>query len=189
MKDARQREPRMTRAKTVHLRTLVVGLTFALTAYCGGGYAEASDPTAGTWTGGGGLGFLGNTADGVAFALNLNAETFIKRSLSVGPLLQLGITGDLTQIGVSGQVKYWIDLSNIATGLKLTAQGGLGFVYTDFRGDDTSFLIPIGVGLDYALSNAVSATATFLLNFTDVDPGFGPRADVMPGLTFGLRFQ
>jgi hypothetical protein len=62
-------------------------------------------------------------------------------------------------------------------------------VYTDFRGDDTSFLVPIGVGLDYALSNTVSATATFLLNFTDVDPDFRPRTDVMPGLTFGLRFQ
>jgi hypothetical protein len=179
----------MTRAKTVHLKTLAVGLPFALIAYCGGGYTEAADPTAGTWTGGGGLGFLANTADGTAFAMNLNAETFINRSFSVGPLLQLGVTGDLTQIGVSGQVKYWIDLPNIAKGLKLTAQGGLGFVYTDFRGDDTSFLVPIGVGLDYALSNTVSATATFLLNFTDVDPDFRPRTDVMPGLTFGLRFQ
>ena len=175
----------MTRAKTVHLRALVAGLTFSLAASCGGEYAEAADPTPGRWTGGGGLGFLGNTADGTAFAMNLNAETFINRSFSVGPLLQLGVTGDLTQIGVSGQVKYWVDLSSIAEGLKLTAQGGLGFVYTDYA----SFLIPIGAGLDYSLSNTVSATATFLLNFTDVDPGFRPDADIMPGLTFGLRFQ
>ena len=175
----------MTRAKTVHLRALVAGLTFSLVASCGGEYAEAADPTPGRWTGGGGLGFLGNTEDGAAFAMNLNVETFINRSFSVGPLLQLGVTGDLTQIGVSGQVKYWVDLSSIAEGLKLTAQGGLGFVYTDYA----SFLIPIGAGLDYSLSNTVSATATFLLNFTDVNPGFRPGADIMPGLTFGLRFQ
>lgn len=175
----------MTRGQTVSLWLVVAGLSVALTAYCGRGYAEAADPTAGTWTGGGALGFLGNTADGTTFAVNVNAETFINRSFSVGPLLQLGVTGDLTQIGVSGQVKYWMDLSK---GLKLAAQGGLGFMHTDFHGNDTSFLIPIGVGLDYALSNKVSATATFLLNFTDIDTGFGTRAHVMPGLTFGLRF-
>ncbi len=177
-----------TAVKTVSLWMLVAGLTVALTARGGGGYAEAADPIRGTWTGGGGLGFLGNTADGTAFAVNLNAETFINRSLSVGPLLQLGVTGGLTQIGVSGQVKYWIDLANLAKGLKLTAQGGLGFVHTDFHGDDTSFLIPIGVGLDYPLSNQVSATATFLLNFTDVHPGLGTPEHVLPGLTLGLRF-
>jgi hypothetical protein len=174
--------------KIVSLWMLVAGLTVAHAASGGGGAAEAADPVPGTWTGGGGLGFLGNTADGTAFALNLNAETFIKRRLSVGPLLQLGITGELTQVGVSGQLKYWTDLSHLARGLKLTAQGGLGFVHTDFHGDDTSFLIPIGVGLDYPLSNEVSATATFLLNFTDVHPGLGTPEHVMPGLTLGLRF-
>lgn len=164
---------------------LVAGLALALATECGGGPAEASDPIPGTWTGGAALGFLGNTADGTALALNLNVETFINHSFSVGPLLQLGFTDDMTQIGASGQVKYWMDLS---PHLKLTAQGGLGFVHTDFRGSDTSFLIPIGAGLDYALSTHVSATATFLLNLTDIDTGFGTHAHVMPGLTFGLRF-
>src|SRR2546430_8599824 len=50
-------------------------------------------------------GFLGNTADSTAFAMNLNVERFINRSFSVGPLLQFGVTGDMTQIGASGQVK------------------------------------------------------------------------------------
>ena len=175
----------MTRGQTGSRWMLVAGLTVALTAYCGRGYAEAADPAPGAWTGGAALGFLGNTADRTAFAMNLNVERFINRSFSVGPLLQFGVTGDLTQIGVSGQVKYWLDLSKA---LKLTAQGGLGFVHTDFRGSDTSFLVPIGVGFDYALSKNVSATAIFLLNFTDIDTGFGTRPHVMPGLTFGLRF-
>ena len=176
----------MMREKTVSQWMLVAGLTVALTVYCGRGYAEAAaDPAPGAWTGGAALGFVGNTPDNTAFAVNLNVERFINHSFSVGPLLQFGVTGDLTQIGVSGQVKYWMDLSK---GLKLTAQGGLGFVHTDFRGSDTSFLIPIGAGLDYTVSKNVSATATFLLNFTDIDTGFGTRPHVMPGLTFGLRF-
>ncbi len=129
---------------------------------------------------------MGNTPDGTAFALNLNAEGFITKNFSLGPLLQLGFTGDLSQIGLSGQAKYWVDLPN--TRLKLTVQGGIGFVHADFLRDDTSFLIPLGVGLDYAVSDRVSFTSTFLLNFTDLDTGFGRGADVMPGLTFGLRF-
>ncbi|OLB94117.1 MAG: hypothetical protein AUH30_18505 [Candidatus Rokubacteria bacterium 13_1_40CM_68_15] len=175
----------MTRRRIVFLRMLVAGVTLGLTAHCGGGYGEATEPAPGAWTGGAAVGFLGNTADSTAFAMNLNVERFINRSFSVGPLLQFGVTGDMTQIGASGQVKYWMDLSRA---LKLTAQGGVGFLHTDFRGSDTTFLIPIGVGFDYALNRNVSATATFLLNLTDVDRGFGTHRHVMPGLTFGLRF-
>lgn len=175
----------MMRRATVSRWTLAAGLAIALTACFGSGCADAAEPSPGAWTGGAGVGFLGNTADGTAFAVNMNVERFINRSFSVGPLLQFGVTGDLTQVGVSGQVKYWMDLSK---GLKLTAQGGLGFVHTDFRGSDTSFLIPIGVGFDYALNRNVSATATFLLNLTDIDTGVGARPHVMPGLTFGFRF-
>jgi len=164
---------------------LVVTVTSVLTVCASPGFSEATEPAPGVWTGGAAVGFLGNTADATAFAMNLNVERFFNRSFSVGPLLQFGVTGDMTQIGASGQVKYWMNLSR---DLKLTAQGGVGFVHTDFRGNDTSFLIPIGVGFDYALSRNVSATATFLLNITDVDTGFNNHHHVMPGLTFGLRF-
>jgi len=164
---------------------LVVTVTSGLTVYSGAGCSEASEPAPGVWTGGAAVGFLGNTPDATAFAMNLNVERFFNRNFSVGPLLQFGVTGDMTQIGASGQVKYWMPLSRE---LKLTAQGGVGFVHNDFRGNETSFLIPIGVGFDYALSRQVSGTATFLLNITDIDTGFNNHHHVMPGLTFGLRF-
>lgn len=176
----------MTRGKTVCLWKLVAGATVALTAYCGAGEAAAADLTSGTWTGGAALGFLANTADGTAAAVNLNVERFFSHSWSLGPLLQLGFTGDLAQLGVSAQVKYWMPLA--VKDLKLNVQGGIGFVHTDFHGTDTSFLVPIGAGLDYTLTNRVSATANFLLNFTDIDTGSGKPSHVMPGLTFGLRF-
>jgi hypothetical protein len=175
----------MRPGRTVVAWLLVVPVTLGLAVHSGVGYSEAAEPAPGAWTGGAAVGFLGNTADSTAFAMNLNVERFINRSFSVGPLLQFGVTGNMTQIGGSGQVKYWMPLSRE---LKLTAQGGVGFVHNDFRGSETSFLIPIGVGFDYALSRNVSATATFLLNITDVDTGFGTHHHVMPGLTFGLRF-
>ncbi|HSF67884.1 MAG TPA: hypothetical protein VLA67_10705 [Nitrospiraceae bacterium] len=155
-------------------------------AHVGG--SEAAEPQTGAWSGGVAIGFLGYTPDGTAFATNLHADYFLSRQLSVGPLAQLAVTGDLFQIGVSGQGKYWLDLHGLDPRLKLNLQGGLGVLHADHHSSDTSFLIPIGVGLDYALNNQVSLISTFLLNFTDVDTGRRTDANVMPGLTFGARF-
>jgi hypothetical protein len=146
------------------------------------------EPQAGAWSGGAAIGFLGNTPDETAFATNVHADYFLNRQMSVGPLAQLAVTGDLFQFGLSGQGKYWLDLPGLEKRLKMNLQGGLGVLYADLHTSDTSFLIPIGVGLDYALNQQVSLTSTFLLNFTDVDTGRGTGTHVMPGLTFGIRF-
>jgi len=60
---------------------------------------------------------------------------------------------------------------------------------------DTSFLIPLGVGINYQLNSGLAFTGDFLLNFTDLDlrrgRGRGRGHDdtnVMPSLTFGVRF-
>ena len=152
------------------------------------GISEAAEPQAGAWSGGAAIGFLGNTPDGTAFATNFHADYFLNRQISVGPLAQLAVTGDLFQFGLSGQGKYWLDLPGLDKRLKMNLQGGLGFLHADLHTSDTSFLIPVGVGLDYALNQQVSLTSTFLLNFTDVDTGRGTGTNVMPGLTFGVRF-
>jgi hypothetical protein len=67
----------------------------------------AAELQAGQWKGGGGLGFLGSTPDGSAFAMNGNMDYFVNEQVSIGPLLQLGVTDDMTQVGLSGQGKYW----------------------------------------------------------------------------------
>ncbi len=152
------------------------------------GVSGAAEPQAGAWSGGAAIGFLGNTPDGTAFATNVHADYFLNRQISVGPLAQLAVTGDLFQFGLSGQGKYWLDLPGLDKRLKMNLQGGIGFLYADLHTSDTSFLIPIGVGLDYALNQQVSLTSAFLLNFTDINSGRGTDANVMPGLTFGVRF-
>ena len=152
------------------------------------GVAGAAEPQAGAWSGGAAVGFLGNTPDGTAFASNLNADYFLNRQISVGPLAQFAVTGDLFQFGLSGQGKFWLDLVGLNPRLRMNLQGGIGFLYADLHRSDTSFLIPIGVGLDYAVNERVSLISTFLLNFTDVEPGRGTGTNVMPGLTFGVRF-
>ena len=177
---------------------VMAGITLGLIRYSGEETAWAAEPTeekakpadpaTRTWSGGGSIGFLANTPDDTAFAFNLHADRFVSRNISLGPLLQLGFTGDMNQVGFSGQGKYWVDLPQLDHRLKLALQGGLGFIHSDFFRDDTSWLIPIGVGADFAVSRTVSLTADFLLNFTDLNTGAGTGTNVMPGLTFGARF-
>jgi len=150
--------------------------------------AQAADSKTGTLSAGAAIGFLANTPDGTAFALNMNVDYFLNRNVSVGPLFQLAATGDLSQFGFSGQGKFWIDLPGTENRAKLTLQAGLGFVHSDLVESDTSWLIPMGIGVDYMLTPKISFTTTFLLNFTDLDTGGGTGAHVMPGLTFGVRF-
>ena len=152
------------------------------------GPLHAAEPKTGAWSGGGAIGFLGNTPDGTAFATNLNADYFVTPQVSLGPLAQIAATGNLFQFGLSGQAKLWFDLPDFDKRLRLNLQGGMGFLHADLRTSDTSWLIPIGVGLDYALDEKLSLTSTFLINFTDIHTSRGNNAHIMPGLTFGIRF-
>lgn len=188
----------MRQVGTILAWVLIVGMNMGLILCSGWETVQAAEPIeettsappsrAGTWSGGGAIGFLANTPDDTAFAFNLNADRFFTREFSLGPLLQLAFTGDMNQVGFSGQAKYWLDLPGMDNRAKLVLQGGIGFIYSDFLRDDISWLIPIGVGLDYAVNQNIKLTTNFLLNFTDLDTGFGTGANVMPGLTFGVRF-
>lgn len=164
--------------------TFLIGIVVVGTA----SFCPAAEPKTGAWSGGIGIGFLGNTPDGTAFATNFNADYFVTQQLSLGPLAQIAATGDLFQLGFSGQAKLWFGLPDLDKRLKLNLQGGIGFLHADLRSSDTSWLIPIGIGVDYALNEKLSLTSTFLLNFTDIHTGRGTDAHIMPGLTFGVRF-
>jgi hypothetical protein len=124
---------------------------------------------------GAGLGLMGGTVDGETFALGGNLDYYFTHELSVGPLLQMGITGDLFQPGLSGQVKYMMDVRQIPA-LKPHVEAGIGFIYANldrarFSNDDVSFLIPLGFGLEYRFSRRLSLNTTVYLNFTSLDPG------------------
>jgi len=178
----------MRRAHTLLPWVFAVGLAVAVIGVPGPAPAQAAESQAGTWTGGGALGFLANTPDDTAFALNLDFGYRLNRELSVGPLVQLGFTGDMTLVGLSGQAKYSLAVPGTEDRGKLVLQAGLGFVHADFLQSDTSWLIPLGVGFEFAVDRRLAVTVTFLLNFTDLDTGGGTGTNVMPGLTFGVRF-
>lgn len=146
---------------------------------------ETGRPMEGVWRGGSGVGFLADSPDGAAVAFAGDLDYGLNEYVSVGPLAQLSFTDDMLLFGLSGGAKYWLPISDEA---RMVLQSGLGFVHADFRGDDTSWLIPLGIGYDYTLGNGTNLTATALVNFTDLHTGGGSGADVMPGFLLGLRF-
>jgi opacity protein-like surface antigen len=128
---------------------------------------------AGTFVFGTGLGLQGDTPDGTAFALGLSGDYFLTHELSIGPLLQMGFTGGLFQLGLTAQVRYSFDLPQIPA-LTPRLEAGIGFIHADLdrRGrsvDDTSFLLPFGLGAEYKLSDRICLDTTLLFNFTDLD--------------------
>jgi hypothetical protein len=150
------------------------------------------------------VGFLGNTPDGAAeFALNGHADYFLTRRWSVGPMAQYAGTGNDFMFGLSAQARYWWDIPGTHNLAKLVFQGGVGFIRAGIKDLDSggytntygSFLIPIGVGLDYTVTPRLALTADFLLNFTNLGETVrvgGRDVDlhtaVMPALYLGIRF-
>ncbi len=123
---------------------------------------------------GGGLGLMADTPDSTAFALGLSGDYYFTQGFSVGPLLQMGFTGDLFQLGVTAQAKYTFDIEQIPA-LKPHIELGVGFLYADLNRslgrdeDDVGILFPLGLGVEYRLTKSISLDTNFLFNFTDVN--------------------
>jgi hypothetical protein len=174
------------------------------TTLSGLAHAQVRDLKPGQWSGGGGIGFLANTPDGIAeLAFNGHADYFVSHSFSIGPLAQYAGAGNDFLFGLSPQAKYWLDIPGIGSPTKLVFQGGIGFVRAGIKDSDGSgtadtygsFLIPLGVGLDYAMSERLAVTADFLLNFTSLGDTvrargqeFDLHTNVMPAFYLGVRF-
>ncbi len=170
--------------------------------YHGPAWSDDEPVRTGSWSGGGGLGFMSHTPDGAAeFGLAGHADYFVSDRVSVGPLAQYAGTGNDFLFGLSAQARYWWPLPGFAR-TSVVFQGGLGFVRAGITDTDsrttnnfTSFLIPVGVGVDYALTPRLSLTADFLVNVTALGKNeqvdgreFDLHTNVMPAFYFGVRF-
>jgi hypothetical protein len=190
------------------MRRVLGALTFSILSLVGSiampatARADVEDLKQGQWSGGAGVGFWANTPDGAEFGLKGHADYFWTQNLSVGPLAQYAGAGNDLLFGLSAQAKYWWVIPGTRSLAKLAVQGGVGFVWADIEDSDSgvadtysSFLIPVGVGLDYALTRKVAVTVEVLVNLTSLGESVraGGRAvdlhtNVMPALYLGVRF-
>lgn len=153
---------------------VVIAAFVALTQFAEAQRVRSADERAGRIILGGGLGLKADTPDGTAFALGFSGDYYLTQGFSVGPLLQMGFTGDLFQLGLTAQAKYTFDIDEIPA-LKPHIEAGIGFIYADLnrsRGrdeNDLSVLFPLGFGVEYRLTKSISLDTNFLFNFTDLD--------------------
>jgi opacity protein-like surface antigen len=153
---------------------VVIAVFVALTQFAEAQRVQPADERTGRFIFGAGLGLQANTPDGTAFALGFSGDYYLTQGFSVGPLLQMGFTGDLFQLGLTAQAKYTFDIKQIPA-LKPHVEAGIGFIYAGLnrsRGkdeNDLSVLFPLGFGVEYRLTNSISLDTNFLFNFTDLD--------------------
>lgn len=183
--------------------TLLSILSLVGVAGIGQAHGDVDVLKPGQWSGGAGVGFLADTPDGAAeFGAKGHADYFLTSRVSVGALAQYAGVGNDFVFGLSAQAKYWWDIPGAGNRAKLVIQGGIGFVRAGVEDDDSgvaftdgSFLIPVGIGVDYALSRRIALTAELLVNFTSLGEHArveGREVDlhtnVMPGFYLGVRF-
>ncbi len=119
------------------------------------------------------IGLSAATLADTAFALGAHADHFLTEQMSVGPLVQFAVDDPYFQLGLSLQVKGTLPIPEIPK-LAPSAEIGIGFLYAwiDPPGrnprDDVSFLIPLGLGVQYEVAERVSVGTNVYFNFTDV---------------------
>jgi len=131
------------------------------------GFAQKFSERTGRWTVGGDLGV---TEDPTLVGLNVNVHYYITDEVAVGPLLQYDLWDDDHIFGVAGRVRY----NAVLAGSKVVrpyGQAGIGFVnfkHEDlFDGDSkTTYLFPVGGGLEFKLNDALALDANVLFNLS-----------------------
>jgi opacity protein-like surface antigen len=127
---------------------------------------------------------LGFSIDPDTFLMGFEGDyRIITEGFSVGTQVQLGLDDDLTLVSPVFYGRYTVDLGEFNRSLDRVApylQGGLGFTWWEidrrFGGDDddTEFLLNFGFGVEYRLTEHVSAGTHMLFNLIP-DKIYGER--------------
>jgi hypothetical protein len=146
------------------------------------------------WGFGTDLGLTSGTVNGTVFTLGFNADYYVDRAFSVGPLLLLSPLGDLTQIAVAGVARYHVHTGRV----NVVPFAGLGLIHADLnRGNgpgridrnDTSWYIPIGLSAEYQVNPKLAFASTLIVNLHDINLQPSLEKDhTSVSLLFGLRF-
>ncbi len=168
--------------------------TLAVGAFVVEAHAQGNEQR---WGFGSDLGLTAGTVNGTVFTMGFNADYYIDRNFSVGPMMQLSPMGDLFQIAFAGVGRYHFRMNN---GINLVPFSGIGLLHADLdRGtgpgridrNDTSWYIPIGVSLEYQASSNIALSSTLIVNLHDINlsPSLRENDTTSVALLFGFRFK
>ena len=155
-------------------RTLAVA-ALALTVIAADSAVAQSDPHP-NWSVAFGSGFV---ADPEGYLMAFELERRFASNFALGALLQLGLEKDDTLVAPHGYARYIFQIEEPAAGELATIepflQAGLGFTYLDrdgtgrHRGDNTSFSMIFGGGLDYNFSEWFAIGSRMLVGVVPAD--------------------
>ena len=148
------------------------------------------------WGFGSDLGLTTGTVNDTVFTLGLNLDYYPDPNFSIGPMMQLSPMGDLFQISFAGVGRYHFRLNN---GINLVPFTGIGLIHADLdRGtgpgridrNDTSWLIPIGLSLEYQAVHNIALSSTLQVNLHDINlsPSLPQNDHTSIALLFGFRW-
>ncbi len=166
----------------------------AASAFVGESHAQTGEQR---WGFGSDLGLTAGTVNGTVFTLGFNADYYIDRNFSIGPMMQISPMGDLFQIAFAGVGRYHFRLNN---GINVVPFSGIGLLHADLdRGtgpgridrNDTSWYIPIGISLEYQAASNIALSSTLLVNLHDISlaPSLSEKDSTSVALLFGFRFK
>jgi len=166
----------------------------AAAAVVGVAHARADEQR---WGFGSDLGLTAGTVNGTVFTLAFNADYYIDRNFSVGPMMQISPMGDLFQVSFAGVGRYHFRLDS---GINVVPFTGIGLIHADLdRGtgagridrNDTSWYIPIGVSLEYQAAPNLALSSTLIVNLHDINlsPSLSQHDRTSVALLFGFRFK
>lgn len=109
----------------------------------------------------------------------VSLDYYITDEISVGPYIYMGGGGDNSFWAVAGQVKFCPELVSTKA-VRPYFTGGIGFTDLDFHDQDrhTTFLFPVGGGLEWGFSDIMSIEAGAVYEITE---------NTFSGLTIGLN--
>jgi hypothetical protein len=163
-------------------------------ALLAGGQESAQAQDSG-WGFGTDLGFIAGTTNDTVFALNFQADYYVAKEFSIGPMFQWVPAGDLKQYAFAGAARYHYHVNDR---FNIVPFAGIGFIHADLdRGsgpgrvdrNDTSHYIPLGVSFEYQATPKLAFSNTIMLNLHDINmsPSLPPDTTSVSVL-FGMRF-
>lgn len=174
-----RRNIRMTKAALV--------LVLALLA----GSQEPAQAEEKGWGFGTDLGFISGTTNDTVFALNFQADYYVAKEFSIGPMFQWVPAGDLKQYAFAGAARYHYQVNDK---FNIVPFAGLGFIHADLSSgtvdrNDTSHYIPLGVSFEYQATPRLAFSNTIMVNLHDINMSPDLSRDTTSvSVLFGMRF-
>lgn len=179
--------------KRAIVRGLLSALVLALACTAGG--LEAARAQDSGWGFGTDVGFITGTTNDTVFALNFQADYYVAREFSFGPMFQWVPAGDLKQYAFAGVLRYHYHVNNR---FNIVPFAGFGLIHADldtFRNgaridrNDTSHYIPLGVSFEYQATPRLAFSNTIMVNLHDIDMSPSLKRDTTSvAVLFGMRF-